>query len=74
MRIIAPGVIETQEDDLQETWTEFLRLWPFEWFGSLTFEYPVSRYTARREVNDWHRRICIEEQLQLGCFSIFNEV
>ena len=73
MEILDVGVIETQEDDLQETWTEFLGQWPFEWFGSLTFEHPVSRYTARREVNDWHRRICIEEQLQLGCFSIFNE-
>ncbi len=52
----------------------FIAQFPFEWFATLTFAYPVNQEAARKRITQWIRAICILEQLQIASIGVFNKL
>jgi hypothetical protein len=57
---------------IKKGWAKLIMQYPFEWWVSLSFQYPVSQDIAKGRFLGWIRKICIKENLQIGCIAVFN--
>jgi hypothetical protein len=62
-----------KHSSVQDAWEKLAARYPFEWWTSLSFEYPVSQEVATKRLSSWVRSICVEEHLQVGYIAVFNE-
>jgi hypothetical protein len=57
---------------MKKDYADFLRHWPWEWFATLTFKYPIGKETAINQLRLWTRYLCKLEGIQTAYIAVLN--